>query len=380
MGKPKETAAVGSYGDNSEEPIDAGFLFYHTFCGCTSLIGNALSKCSFRTLRKGQPYRGLESYWANLQPNPNQSAAAFWREAVYRLYLDNEALLVEDGGGIYVADGFSRYGDGTAPNRYQVVSVRGVTLPGEYGERDVIHLTLGEQQIYRLNFAMAECYRKILEFTVKSYQKSRGTRLVVEVNAMPHQEATFKEDMEKLFNRDLRRLFDRANAAVPVYRGIKVNELGSKTYSAEGTRDIRAMMEDVTSLMCRSMGIPPKLMAGDIAGIGDAVEQLLTGCIDPLARMIEQEINRKRYTVSDYLEGTGMRIDTKTIRHMGYQNIGALSEKMIANGWSHNELREILREPLVDEPWANQHLFTKNNGLVEQTGKERGNDTAKNEN
>ena len=374
IGKPKDGES-GPFSGTEEAEIKADFLFIHTFSVCVGLIGNALAACEFQTYRRGEIYRGDEYYRLNIRPNGRQNAPEFWRQLVYRLYQDNEALVVQQWNeGLFVADGYSVRSDGLRGNVYTQVAVGDVTLPGPFRESDVLHLSLGEIQVRKLNLVMAECYRKILEFTVSSYQKARGTRLLVDVEAMAQQSGrnkdTFQENVSKLINRDMARLFKQANAAIPIFKGTKVTELGSKTYSAEGTRDIRAMVEDVTALMCRGFGIPPKLLAGDIAGIQEAERQFMTQCVDPLAAMIQAEVNGKRYTPQSYLEGDRMYINTKAARHIGYNELGQVADRMLASGWSPNEVRRMAGEPEINEPWANEHYVTKNNGLL-TGGKER---------
>lgn len=364
-GKPKEGApGVFSVGDEAE--IKAEFLFLHTFSVCVNTIANALSSCEFQTFRRGGLVRGEEYHRLNVRPNPGQNAPEFWRQLVYRLYWDNQAVVIQrDGLGLFVAKGYNIQPDGLRGNLYSQISVGEVNIPGRLPEAEVLHLSLGETDVKKLNSAMAECYRRILEFTISSYQKARGTRLLVEVDALPQTSLTkdqFKENLTNLLNRDLARLFKQSNAAVPVFKGNRVTELGAKTYSAEGTRDIRAMVEDVTALMCRGFGIPPKLLAGDIAGIQEAERQFMTQCIGPLAAMIQAEINGKRYSVQDYLKGDRLYINTKAAQHIGYASLGQVADKLIANGWSPNEVRRMAGEPEINEPWANEHYITKNNG------------------
>jgi len=320
IGKPKEGEA-SLFDSGGESEIRADFLFLHTFLSCVGTVGSALGSCEFQTLQNGVPARGEEYYRLNVRPNPGQNAPEFWRELVYRLYWDNQAVVVQYGDkGLFVADSFDVRQDGLNGNLYSRVSVGDVSLPGTFRESDVLHLSLGETEVKKLQYTMAECYRKILEFTLSSYQKARGTRLLVEVDTLPQQGVTkekFKENVSNLLNRDMARLFKQANAAIPIFKGTKVTELGSKTYSAEGTRDIRAMIEDVTALMCRGLGIPPKLLSGDVAGIQDAEKQFLTQCIDPLAKMIAAEVNGKRYTAREYLSGSRLYINTKAAHHIG---------------------------------------------------------------
>lgn len=78
------------------------------FQACVNLTANAISKCEVKTFLGGQEVKDREYCLWNLSPNQNQSSAAFWHKLVDRLYRDRAALVVESGGRLYVADGWSR--------------------------------------------------------------------------------------------------------------------------------------------------------------------------------------------------------------------------------------------------------------------------------
>jgi hypothetical protein len=46
------------------------------------------------------------------------------------------------------------------------------------------------------------------------------------------------------------------NAVLPVYKRNEIYALASKTYNSDTTRDIRAMIDDVTDFTARGFGIP----------------------------------------------------------------------------------------------------------------------------
>ena len=77
------------------------------FQSCVNLTANAVSKCEVKTFLGGREVRDREYYLWNAGPNQNQSAAAFWHKLVYMLYRDRAALVVENGGRLYVADSWS---------------------------------------------------------------------------------------------------------------------------------------------------------------------------------------------------------------------------------------------------------------------------------
>lgn len=72
------------------------------------LIGGLVAKCEFRTFQQYNPLKGEEYYLWNVRPNPSQNSTQFIQEFIYRLCMNNEALIISHGGSIYVADSFYR--------------------------------------------------------------------------------------------------------------------------------------------------------------------------------------------------------------------------------------------------------------------------------
>lgn len=64
---------------------------------CVDYIASAVAKCEFRTFLEGKEVRGEEYYLWNVAPNANQTSTEFWREVIFRLYRDKEALIVPVG-------------------------------------------------------------------------------------------------------------------------------------------------------------------------------------------------------------------------------------------------------------------------------------------
>ena len=69
------------------------------------------------------------------------------------------------------------------------------------------------------------------------------------------------------------------------------------TYT-ESTRDIKALADDIFDFTARALSFPPSLAKGDVQDTSKATEELLTFCLDPLARILEKEINRKKIWIT----------------------------------------------------------------------------------
>jgi len=75
---------------------------------CINLIANTVARSEFRTYEKGEETRKDNYYLFNVEPNPNRNASKFWREVIARLVYDNECLVIQEGGYLYVAESFER--------------------------------------------------------------------------------------------------------------------------------------------------------------------------------------------------------------------------------------------------------------------------------
>ena len=127
------------------------------------------------------------------------------------------------------------------------------------------------------------------------------------------------------------------------------------------------MIDDVMTYDARALGIAPALLLGDVAGIDSAVRYTLTSCIDPLTDMISEEINRKRYGKAAVLRGDGVHIDTTTILHTDLLANSAQMEKLVSSGvFSVNDILRKLGEPIIPEPWADEHFMTKNFSTIQE--------------
>lgn len=354
--------SIDIYIDEYMSAVGDVYVREMAFWTATNLIANALSKCEFKTYENGNEVKGLNYYRWNVQPNKNQNSNDFLQELVWKLYRNNELLVIEHNEDLLIADSFSRKEYALYDDEFSQVTVKGFTFAKTFYQSDVVYLTLSEQNVHGLISGLYNSYAKLLEYTMKAYQRSRGTKAKFEYETLPPAGSEQRKIFDELINEKFKKFLESDNAIVPLGNGQKLTEFsGSKTYSNDGTRDIRAMIDDVFVFTARALGIPPALMSGDVQGVEDAIDQFLTFCIDPLADKIETENNRKTYTRAQFLNGDYMKIDTKQMKHIDIFNISTSIDKLIASGvFSVNDILKMLGLPIIDEPWANKHFITKN--------------------
>ena len=126
------------------------------------------------------------------------------------------------------------------------------------------------------------------------------------------------------------------------------------------------MIDDVFTFTARAFLIPPVLVCGEVADSKDAFQRWLTVGIDPLARVIESEINRKCYGAGGWRRGDYLRVDTSGIQHFDmFSNADAIA-KLAGSGYSYNDIQRAIGGAEVDADWANEHYFTKNYATVSE--------------
>jgi HK97 family phage portal protein len=363
-----ETVPLSGFERQIFEDFESGTELYArelALFTAVNLVSNAVSMCKIRTFRnKNEEYQGDEWFLWNVEPNRNQNSAEFMKKLISTLYLRGECLVVEHKRELFVADSWSREPH-TSGDLFSQVTVEDVALPGSLKAGNVLYWRSGTD-LSRVLTGFCRCYAKLMKFTVNSYQKGRGTRGVFHYDTLPVKGTREEEAFNELIGKKFKDFLASSDAILPLGRGQTYTEMGSKAYAQESSRDIRALIDDVYDMTAKAFGIPAVLLRGDTAGTADAVDSFLTFCVDPLMRMLEEEINRKRVGRARYLAGNRVSIDTRTVKHIDLLSVSGAVDKLISSGsFSINEVRRIVGEPGIDEPWADEHYITKNYQTLE---------------
>lgn len=353
-----------------EEALEQYFNEVHirevAFWSTVNLIANAVSKCEFKTYLNGKEHKGTEYYLWNVEPNKNQNSSSFIHKWISKLYAEKECLIIENNGQLLVADSFNRKEYALYEDVFSQVTIKDFTFNRTFKQSEVLFFELSEKNMREVTNALYESYLKLISYGMKAYQKSRGTKGIFNYETMPVAGTEERKAFDALINEKFKKFMESGDAIIPLGKGQKFEEVGSKTYSSESTRDIRAMIDDISDFTAKAFGVPPVLLRGDVQDVSKAIDQLLTFCIDPLCDMLQEEINRKRNGQSSFLKGTKLVINTKTIKHIDLFSITAAIDKLVSSGcFCINDIRKAVGEEPIDEEWANQFFMTKNYTSVE---------------
>ena len=351
------------------------------FWTCVNKIANAVSKCEFKTYYHNKESKGKEYYLWNYEPNQNQNAAGFIYKLIAQLYRKNECLVVEINHRMYVAESYIKEVYALRDHKFSGISFDGYTLQETLDMSDVMFFELNSTDMRKLMNGMYDSYSKLITYAQNAYQKSRGHKGILNIAGVAQEQDNFNETFEELMSTHFKNFFGKDNAVLPLFDGYNYQDISqnAKTYSTESTRDIKALADDIFEFTARAFSFPPSLAKGDVQDTTKATDELLTFAIDPLVKMIQQEINRKRNGKDGLKQGNYLKIDTLAVKHVDIFDIATPIDKLISSGaFTINDILQVIGKPKIDESWADQHFMTKNyseigailKGITEENGGE----------
>lgn len=360
---PLSGSDIDAYAE--EYALLAGDIYIRemAFLSVANLAAKAVSKCEFKTFFNRKEVKGKEYYLWNVEPNKNQNSSEFIQKWIYQLFRNPKdgALIIEQNGQLFVADSFVKTPYALLEDVFTQVTVKNFTFNRSFVQSEVLYFRLCEKDIAAVINGLYQSYSKLIIYSMNSYRKSRGTKGVFKYDTIPVAGTPERVAFDALVNEKIGKWLSGDNAALPLGKGQEWKENENKTYSSESTRDIRALIDDVSDFTAKGYGVHPGLVRGDVQSINDAMDYTLTFCIDPLVDMLMEEINRKRSGYLAYSAGTYLKIDTKQIKHVDLLSVSTAIDKLIGSGaFCVNDIRLLCGEEVIDEPWAWQHFITKN--------------------
>ena len=337
-----------------------------------------MSKCEFRTFLNQKEVWAGEYYLWNYQPNANENASQFLQKLVWTLIYKNECLVVETGtGDLLIADSYTH-------NRYAVYedTFSNVTVCADGGTpftfrktfraSDVLFFRLSNKNIASLLEQLNQEYTELIQAAVQKFYKGGGERGILNIdgNAVSKNYGTkedgtprtFNDVYNEMVNKQFANYFKSPNAVMTLWSGFEYNSRSSDASkkSTSDVKDITDLTDEIYEKVACALQIPPALLKGDIADVRELTKNFLTFSVDPLAKMMEREINRKR-NGTEVLRGNYIAIDTSTVQHIEPFDVAEAVDKLrAASVLNVDEIRKRIGEPEIGQPWSREYVMTKN--------------------
>ena len=349
----------------------AGEVFYKELAiqACVNLIANAVARSEFKTYEKGEEVRKDNYYLFNVEPNQNKSASKFWRDVMHKLVYENDCLVIQQAGKFYIADSYESVEFAFKENIYKDVVVANYQLRNVFTESQVFHFELHNEKIKTVIDGLYQSYSKLIAISQGNYKRNNARRGTLDIPTNYPQTEKAQTDLSDLLSDRFKRFFEAEGGAVlPLSNGMAYKELSSNIGvkgGAEG-RDIRAFIDDVFDFVAIGFQVPPQLLKGTVADTSKAVTDLLTFCVNPLAELLTDEVNRKMYGKKAYLERTYMKLDTSHIKVVDIKDVANAFDVLLRIGaYSIDNCLETMGMEPLNTDWSKARWMTRNYQPIE---------------
>ena len=347
---------------------------------CMNKIANALTQCTFETYDQREKLKGDIWYTFNIEPNKNQNASDFWNVVVFNMVTNPQGCLIvlNNNGDFLVADSYTLEEFPNSENIYSEVTVSDYTFTKKFKESEVLRLKLNNSSVKSYIEDVYSSYGKLITTSIKNYNRNNSKKLFLKIGTIFAQlktkvdpetgESEYDTTLDEIFKNRMRGYFSENDSVTPIEDGLEIVEGGStsnndtaKKANGQTTDDIRHLFDDILNICADAFNIPRGLLKGDVADVEAMTDNFITFGMNPLASLIEDEINRKLYGKDEILKGSKMKVKTNTIKGYDPTKLASSAEALYRIGAVNaNWVKEMLREEEVLEDWANMYMITKN--------------------
>lgn len=315
---------------------------------------------------KSQKVKNEAYYRLNIFANNNESSFELWYKFWTNYFRKNKSLLIENNKKFYVADNYNSTNSIINKKEY-----KDIQLSDNNGNMIEMIKSFINDKCVEINFKEKEAINYIKDFyddyslfikIANSYYKSSNIKKwLLEIpsgqppikDAKTGKEISYEDYLDKLIGN----LFSDKESGFMLS-----NSLSLKCVNAEA----KASSDDYLNLLknwdketARIFKIPESIFLGTEVSNKD-FDNFITFSCGPYWRILEQNLNHKMIGLENYLKGNKIVINKDHINYHDVISNATNIDKLYADGFSHDDILEILDREPVGESWSQEHRITKN--------------------
>lgn len=332
------------------------------------LIAKTFSKCEIKVIRKIdgklKEVKDENYYRLNIKPNKNETGTTFWKKAIHKLFHEEEVLIVTLADeSMYIANNYTKSADvinGLIFSNVEIESNNNTyRLDRNFSIDECLFFKNYSDKAKTLLCSFQEMYAKLLGVTISSYARNNALKLKATVpgtmsfmkDGEPVTKNQYFEGVKKQLNSEELEILLSSN-------GLEYDSLNMG--NQQKAEDIGKMIDKAIEITAFCLDIPIDVFFGKTTEKSNAQNDFITFSIDPLKEVIEDTLNATYMDKEDYLNGWRFFVDTTRIMHRDILDAANHMDKLFAQGFSHNEICELIGKVPVDEDWAYERYVTKN--------------------
>lgn len=326
----------------------------------TSYLANVLSKCEIKTFEAGKEVKKEWYYRFNISPNTNENATFLKQKLIHNLIYDGHALMFTRNKQLYVADSFGIERNPFASDIYTNVSINNSSITGNIRAENAFYFKLNDTNITALINSMYNDYEKLIQTASEVYQEAGGQKYKLILEGVKAGDKTFNEEYENVIKKQLKEFINSRRAVYPQFKGYDLQEI-SKSDGKTDSSDILALRKDTFELVAEAFKMPVSMLYGNMNNVKDIINGWVTVSVDPLAKMINEELTRKTTDYQTFNNGNYVKLDTTAITHIDIFDIAENADKLISSGvYCIDDVLEKLGEARLNTEFTTTRWITKN--------------------
>lgn len=359
LAKPESVSTIYSDIDDKLSFKKLGFYIAATY------ISNTIGKCEIKVFNDNKEVKDQLYYLLNVSPNINENASQFKNKLIINLLIDGEALVVQNKNNFYVADAFGVEERPFGKNLFTNITVGTETLRGNKKADEVFYFKLDSLNLKSLIDSMYEDYGQLVSYALNSYKTSNSKKYKLDLKNVKVGDKDFNEKFNTVIKQQLKDFMENPNSIYPQFEGYDLQKFEVGDGKTDST-DIRNIRKDVFETVAQAFKMPVSMLYGNMTNVKDIVNSYVTFVIDPIMKMISEEVTRKTSSFEEWSNGNYVKGDTSAIMHVDLFDIADKIDKFIYSGfYCIDELREKVGDNKLNTDFSKQHWMTKNNATIE---------------
>lgn len=332
----------------------------HAIQSVIGMIARTIILSEFRIKKSGIYVKNETYYRFNVKPNINQSASAFWEDVVEKLIYDGECLIIKtNNNDLLVADDFDRIEYAVYGDKFKSVVIKDFQFKKTFQRDEVMFLEYGNEELSKLIdglfYDYGDLFGRLVEFQLRKHQ----IRATVDAEMVGSKDKKTVERLQNFINRAYKAIRENSIAIIPQQKGFEYEEHSKQSTSGASVDEINKITDGFLDQVCKSVGMPPSLLKGDLADVEKITRNYLMFCIDPILEIIKDEVNAQFVGMQSYLKGDS--IDIRRPRYRDIFDIAVSIDKLISSGaFNGNEMRDEAGYDQTDEEIHKSYFITKN--------------------